>query len=238
VGSLRSLFSCFLGWYARQKAFYTPKPRRPYEYLVNRYYAHKVDLVFTVLCDKLGLSPNQVTLMSMVCGVGAGFLIAAEYFFWAAICIQAHHILDGVDGNLARAKGLTSNFGKWLDVVSDQCTRFSVLVGLALAAQAPALWVGLMFFTFYIDVLIIHWLVLPYARRYPLVRAPWKVWFMNRGLMPAFDIFTMYFLVSICLVAQTPTLAVYLIVVLKTLDWGYRVWECIKTHFSLREQSA
>jgi hypothetical protein len=95
-----------------------------------------------------------------------------------------------------------------------------------------------MFFTFYIDVLIIHWLVLPYARRHPLVRSPWKVWFMDRGLMPAFDIFTMYFLVSICLVAQNPTLAVYFIVVLKTLDWSYRVWECIKTHFSLREQSA
>jgi hypothetical protein len=67
------------------------------------------------LCDKLGLSPNQVTLLSMAWGVGAGFLIATENFLWAAVCIQAHHILDGVDGNLARAKGLTSNFGKWLD---------------------------------------------------------------------------------------------------------------------------
>jgi hypothetical protein len=174
----------------------------------------------------------------MACGVGSGFLIATEHFLWAALCIQAHHILDGVDGNLARAKGLTSDFGKWLDVVSDQCTRFSVLLGLALASQAPALWVGLMFVTFYVDVLVIHWFVLPYARRYPLVRSPWKTWFMERGLMPAFDIFTMYFLVSICLVAQNPTLAVYFIVVLKTLDWGYRVWECVKTHFSLRGQSA
>lgn len=234
----QSIVGRFFDWYSRQKAFYTPKPRRPFEYLVNRFYAHKVDLVFTAICDRLGLSPNQVTLMSMACGVGSGLLIATENFLLAALCIQAHHILDGVDGNLARAKGLTSNFGKWLDVVSDQCTRFSVLAGLAFAAQAPALWVGLMFFTFYFDVLIIHWLVLPYARCHPLVRAPWKVWFMDRGLMPAFDIFTMYFLVSICLVVQNPTLAVYFIVVLKTLDWGYRVWECIKTHFSLREQSA
>lgn len=52
---------------------------------------------------------------------------------------------------------------------------------------------------------------------------------MDRGLMPGFDIFTLYLVISICLLFQSPEAAVVLVAILKTIDWAYRLYECAAT---------
>jgi phosphatidylglycerophosphate synthase len=215
----------FLLWYEAQKQHYAPVPRRPYEYPINRFYAHKVDLVLTWAADRLGLSPNFVTLISMACGVGAGFAIYQGFFIIGAVLIQAHHLLDGVDGNLARANKQCSDFGKWLDIVSDQLTRLSILVGLGFASGANIILVSALFFTFYFDLFIVHFYINPKIQKYGVKRQRWKEWFMSHGLMPGFDIFTLYFLISIFLLLNQPWVALISILILKTIDWGYRLYE-------------
>ena len=215
----------FIQWYEAQRQYYCPKPRRPYEYPINRFYAHKVDLVLTWAADKIGLSPNTVTLMSMACGVTAGLAIFQGFFIFGALLIQAHHLLDGVDGNLARANNKCSEFGRWLDVVSDQLTRLSILVGLSFASGAPFLIVALTFLTFYFDLFIVHFYVIPHIKKHGVTRQRWKTWFMDKGLMPGFDIFTLYFLVSILLIFSEPLLALLSILIFKTIDWMYRLFE-------------
>ena len=63
---------------------------------------------------KLGLSPNQVTALAFVLGLGSGAL------------------LDAVDGEMARRSGKSSMLGAQLDIVSDRVVELGVVWALAL----------------------------------------------------------------------------------------------------------
>lgn len=224
-----SLFHRLKDGYARLDARYHPVPRRPYEYPINRFYAHPLDTLLTWVADRLGCSPNCATALSAAAGLAAAGTLAAHWFIAAALLIQLHHLLDGVDGNLARAQGRSSTIGKRLDQLSDQLVRLALFVSLALVSHVP-IWLAIaMLATLYLDIALVAWVITPCARRRTLIRARWKQWFMDRGLMPGFDIFTLYALISLCLLLQAPALAVLLVTVLKTLDWSYRLWECART---------
>ena len=216
-------------WYGKVVEFYASASRRPYEYPINRFYAHKVDPILTWLCDRAGLSPNAATFLSLLVGIAAAFSIWNRYFVAAALLIQLHHLLDGVDGNLARYNNRCSEFGKRFDIFTDQVVRFLIFVILAITAEV-FIWLSwAMLFTVYLDLAVVAMIVTPYSQRHTLVRSPWKQWFMDRGLMPGFDIFTIYFIISICLLLGSAEGAIVLVTILKTFDWSYRLWECVVT---------
>lgn len=82
-------------------------------------------------------TPNQITILSGIFGViGAVLLVFQNYLMLvlAAICIQIFTILDLVDGNIARAKGMQSKFGQWLDIFFDKLNDFLLITGLTLGA--------------------------------------------------------------------------------------------------------
>jgi len=54
------------------------------------------------------------------------------YLIISAILIQAYTILDLVDGDIARAKGMQSYFGMWLDIFFDKLIDFLIIVFLTL----------------------------------------------------------------------------------------------------------
>jgi phosphatidylglycerophosphate synthase len=217
---------CWCGWYKNIVLKYVSKPRRTYEYPINRFYAHKIDPVFTFIADRMGVSPNAATLISLMAGIVAALSILTGHFVCGALLIQFHHLIDGVDGNLARYQHRCTEFGRKFDIVTDQIVRFSVFVSLAITAMVPHWLSWAMLITVYLDIVVVTVIVTPYSKRNRLVRSRWKKWFMDRGLMPGFDIFTIYFIVSTCLLFGTPESAVVLVAVLKTVDWSYRLWEC------------
>lgn len=88
----------------------------------------------TALLLKTPLTPNQVTGLSMACGIGAGFLFAGGS--WAhsvlgALCYQSAMVLDNCDGEIARKKNLRSAFGAWFDIFADFVTDLSLFLGIA-----------------------------------------------------------------------------------------------------------
>ena len=203
--------------------------RRKYEYLVNRYYAHLIDPFFTKVAYDLGLSPNMVTVIACITGVCSGLALLSNYWVLSALLLQLHHYLDGVDGNLARLTGRCTPFGAKLDQISDQIVRFVVFIAVALVADTPA-WSKVFFIvTIYLDLAVVHFFITPFSRRNRLIRSRWKEWFLERGIIPGFDVFTMYFLVSVFALLRRPDIVVYVVIVLKNLDWMYRVWECWRT---------
>ena len=226
----------FAGWYRDLLNRYAPKPRRTYEYPINRFYAHQVDPVLTFIADRMGISPNAATLISLLAGIAAALSIWTGHFVSGALFIQFHHLLDGVDGNLARYHHRCSEFGRKFDIFADQIVRFSVFVSLAVTAMVPSWLSWAMLITVYLDIVVVTVIVTPYSKRNRLVRSRWKQWFMDRGLMPGFDIFTIYFMVSICLFYESPESAVVLVAVLKTVDWSYRLWECGVTASHLKSR--
>jgi len=79
---------------------------------------------------RLGVSPNAVTIASLIVVTAAGILIAFERPAWAAGILLLGGILDGIDGALAAQTGVKSQFGAFLDSICDHCGDFVVYMGL------------------------------------------------------------------------------------------------------------
>lgn len=89
------------------------------------------------LC-KTGIRPNHMTLFASSLGlIGAWFIFQATWKHLAigAGLIFAQSVFDHTDGELSRLKFLGSNFGAWLDHVSDDVlsTLYAVAFGWAAA---------------------------------------------------------------------------------------------------------
>ncbi|MFN5901576.1 MAG: CDP-alcohol phosphatidyltransferase family protein [Novosphingobium sp.] len=82
---------------------------------------------------RLGIGANAVTLAGLLPAVGAAWALAERQFLLALGLILANRLLDGLDGAVARARGLT-DFGGFLDIVADFVFYVAVPIGFALAA--------------------------------------------------------------------------------------------------------
>lgn len=222
--------------YVNFRSKYIVQQRRPYEYAINRYYAHLIDPFFTKLVYDLRFTPNLVTILNGLVGVAVGVSFLFQHWLLGGILLQLHHYLDGADGNLARLTNRCTPLGAKLDRWSDQIVRYVLFISLAVSVDLP-LWARIALpVTMVLDVWIVHYYVLPFARKHQLVRAKWKQWFLDRGIIPGVDIFTVFFIITVCALFNSMSMAVFLVLFLKNLDWIYRVWECLKTSMHLKTE--
>ncbi len=84
---------------------------------------------------RAGITANQVTLAGLTIGMGSAAAIAAQHFWLALALVVASRLLDGLDGAVARARG-KSDFGGYLDIVSDFAFYVAVPVGFGFADPA------------------------------------------------------------------------------------------------------
>jgi phosphatidylglycerophosphate synthase len=93
---------------------------------------------------RLGLSPNQVSVLGMLCGIAAGLCL---YFtptsthpriLWlsAAALIQLRLLANMLDGMVALATGRASPLGELYNDVPDRISDSAALIGLGYAAQS------------------------------------------------------------------------------------------------------
>ncbi len=87
---------------------------------------------------RAGFSANAVTLAGLVPAVGAMWALAERQFLLALALILANRLLDGLDGAVARVRGLT-DFGGFLDILLDFVFYVAVPLGFALAAPGNVL---------------------------------------------------------------------------------------------------
>ena len=225
-------------WYKDFRNKYIVQKRRQHEYAINRYYAHLIDPFFTKVVYDLRLTPNIVTIFNGLIGIAAGVSLLTHQLILGGILLQLHHFLDGADGNLARLTNRCTSFGAKLDQISDQIVRLILFLSISYSTDV-ALWAKIALpLTMLVDLYVVHRFVLPFARNYELKRAKWKQWFLDRGIIPGFDIFTVYFIISVTSICGVLNFAVYFIIILKNLDWIYRVYECMKTFYSSRGRAS
>lgn len=117
------------------------RKRPEQEFVLNRLYGAHVSPYFTVLCLRLGLSPDQVTIVGAAFGaVGVGLLFL-PLGWWTVVAVvsnQVGYVLDFSDGQVARFTGWRSAAGSYLDWLA----RFEIaaesllaLVGIRRTAQ-------------------------------------------------------------------------------------------------------
>lgn len=95
------------------------------------------------LHEKLGLTPNMITLLSILSGLTSAYNLYKGRFTSSAILLVLAQTLDGIDGYVARKYNMTSKFGDRLDHYSDIIV-FSLIFCLIL----KRLWKKSKYFTY------------------------------------------------------------------------------------------
>lgn len=96
------------------------------------------------LC-RLPVTPNGVTLASLVCGLLAAWNFATGRtgaFLAGAVWYAAANILDCADGQLARLQGSGTSFGRVIDGAADYISSIALFLGIGagLAARDSPHW--------------------------------------------------------------------------------------------------
>ncbi len=100
---------------------------------VSRYLNRPISVQFSRQLAKLDITPNQVSLFSFLCSMLAAGLFALGGYpalLLGGVLAQFASIIDGCDGELARLKYQSSDFGGWFDAVLDRYADAFLLFGL------------------------------------------------------------------------------------------------------------
>lgn len=101
---------------------------------------HKIARVTIVRpLAKTSVTPNQVTTVRLVAGVGASMAVAHGSVEWAnfgAVLFILSMLLDRADGDLARMTGRTSPGGHTYDLFADAFCNALIFVGLGIGLRA------------------------------------------------------------------------------------------------------
>lgn len=83
------------------------------------------------LAQRLGVTPNKVTVAGFLVVVAAAVLIGTGQLLVGAIVLVSGSLLDAVDGALARATGGATAFGSFLDSTLDRAAEAILYGGIA-----------------------------------------------------------------------------------------------------------
>ncbi|UCE63881.1 MAG: CDP-alcohol phosphatidyltransferase family protein [Nitrospirota bacterium] len=111
----------------------------------DRYVNRKLSGVLTRLFLKMGVSPNTITLISMLIGLAAAGCIATGLYEWGvmgALLFQLSVIMDCCDGEVARLTFSESRFGKEFDILADNVVHIAIFVGIASGTYLHGPWAG------------------------------------------------------------------------------------------------
>ena len=115
------------------------RTKKPKDILWNRFVARPLAAVLLVPLQATRVTPNQVTLATLVVfAFGAAMLALCpgwRHLMIAVAILELSYVLDCVDGQLARLKGLSSPVGAHLDFLMDELKAF-----LLVAAVGVRLW--------------------------------------------------------------------------------------------------
>jgi len=100
---------------------------------VNRYIQDPIAKQIVRLLKNTPITPNQVTYFSVLLGFASGYAFSfasPASLFLGGILLEATLVLDCVDGQLARAKGMASEWGRLIDGIAGYFAYLAVILGL------------------------------------------------------------------------------------------------------------
>ncbi len=109
---------------------------KPTDGIVSRYLNRRVSRLISNYMISKGItpSPNTLTILLFLFSLTALPLYLAGLAWAGGIVVQASSILDGVDGEIARATGRASKKGAFLDSMLDRFANMAFLMGASFYA--------------------------------------------------------------------------------------------------------
>ena len=105
------------------------------EEFLDRYFWRWISLIFVKLIKKTRITPNHLTIGSLVTGMASGVFFAIGThlsIFLAGLLYAFAYLFDLSDGQLARLSKKNSEIGKILDHVTDQFVHITVYIGFSI----------------------------------------------------------------------------------------------------------
>jgi archaetidylinositol phosphate synthase len=81
---------------------------------------------------RLGITPNQISLMALLAGIACAALFFLHQFLTGALLLLLSAVFDLVDGSVARKTGAHTNFGAVFDWIVDKYVDGLALLGIGL----------------------------------------------------------------------------------------------------------
>lgn len=104
--------------------------------LISHHLNRRLSRPLAGLLARTAVTPNQVSVVSFLVGLAALPAYAQGWNLAGGLLAQTFSVLDGVDGDLARLKGMATPFGAFLDAVLDRYGDAAIILGMTMWAQA------------------------------------------------------------------------------------------------------
>jgi len=116
-----------------QKAIANSKAKTSFRFLPKRLLSSPPNLLnpIATFFVKLNISPNTLSVIALIAGLGAGVLFYFEQLFWAGIFIIVCGVFDIIDGKVAVQANKTSLYGAIFDSTLDRYSEFFIYLGIA-----------------------------------------------------------------------------------------------------------
>jgi len=107
---------------------------KPTDGPISRYLNRRISTRITAVILKydIGLTPTQISIISFSIGLLASYLYLVGNFLVAGTLVQLSSIMDGVDGELARARNQVSVKGGFIDTILDRVSNIFILISITL----------------------------------------------------------------------------------------------------------
>jgi len=103
-----------------------------YDGYISKHVNRKMSEPMARLLTKTKVTPNQTTWAAFGIALLSFVSFILGYNIIAGLLVQLSSIVDGIDGSLARLKGMSSEFGGFLDSVLDRYADILIVLGLTL----------------------------------------------------------------------------------------------------------
>jgi CDP-diacylglycerol--glycerol-3-phosphate 3-phosphatidyltransferase len=80
--------------------------------------------------NRLGLMPNTMTILGLIGNTVGAVLIGMGYLTIGGLVILAMGAADTLDGTMARLRGMSSEYGAFVDSVTDRYSELVIFAGL------------------------------------------------------------------------------------------------------------
>ena len=80
--------------------------------------------------NRLGIYPNTMTLLGLAGNIVGAVLIALGYMTVGGIIVLVMGLVDTLDGTMARLRGMSTEFGAFVDSVTDRYSELFIFGGL------------------------------------------------------------------------------------------------------------
>jgi CDP-diacylglycerol--glycerol-3-phosphate 3-phosphatidyltransferase len=95
--------------------------------------------------NRIGIRPNTVTLIGLAGTVGCALLIGFDHMTWAGILLLIMGPVDAMDGALARMRNEASDWGAFVDAVTDRYSELFLFLGFLMYYMVHSNALGILF---------------------------------------------------------------------------------------------